>query len=832
MQPEVPRSPGDRPSSLRFLSPVAQSTPWASPAGYPTPVITRNPRAAVPTPSLEWDFNPATTQLGLKNIPEGETPGIILSSGGFLLEASEEGEEVITLEERVGVIEGVKPLKGVQEMVTPLSMDLKRMNEENVHLRGKILKPEALADVNSDDGSRVMAMAEKLEGWETGINFDEFEKWMSDEELKQRLEHILMVLEIYWDELEMISISNYAMVQAIGAGCLKYAPQIKSKMDAFVKKLNASGEMGKAVTKAEEFVMYEILRWKSAVAKYDESSPGNSEEEELATKASEKEKSMLDMMGDLRRSRRLAEERKAVQKAIRAESARKAREEAALKKEAEVGEENSPANEVEGEEKPETEEAPDAASYVSCTEQLKSQDNLQATCEVGEPVHGVTEDPELPALCPLGGEVVTAIVQDMEKEAINKSLALACTIYIMGSGVYEEAGVSKNLAMIPVAGSEEKTQGDGKYYEATYGESHEERVIDDHDPVTAEVSPHLLLPTEQRSHDSGVEVVRMFEDNQSQGLDEKACYEVKIKSYDDTGLTIASAATLALMACVTIKTNADPRVSAVVDMVTYVDKDGCSQGIPAEVVEDVYRNTEVLRELGDEMPIKSEAVINDPAKKESVDEPVTRLVCYTIQAEAADLEGLEIRVPVEEAVAGVKLFMVTDKVPPDKEGLDKSLEDTGGEDAKKPNSEANAVKKESSDNDAGKKSKRFPMVGNEEELGGKPQAPSQPAGVASRIILSGDGFPSGGEEVTNQEANVADKELVGNGGMMWLPKMDVVSVQIPQPQFERVTTCHGTRVKSGIWRILKISQRNQLKVQSHLEKKLVKRLFQRNIHNG
>ena len=85
--------------------------------------------------------------------------------------------------------------------------------------------------MHSDDGSRVRAMAKRLDGWWTG----EFEKWMSDEELKQRLEHMLMVLEIYWDELEMISISNYAMVQAIGAGCLKYAPQIKSRMDAFVK---------------------------------------------------------------------------------------------------------------------------------------------------------------------------------------------------------------------------------------------------------------------------------------------------------------------------------------------------------------------------------------------------------------------------------------------------------------------------------------------------------------------------------------------------------------------------------------------------------------------
>ena len=46
-------------------------------------------------------------------------------------------------------------------------------------------------------------------------------------------------------------------------------------------------------------------------------------------------------------------------------------------------------------------------------------------------------------------------------------------------------------------------------------------------------------------------------------------------------------------------------------------------------------------------------------------------------------------------------------------------------------------------------------------------------------------------QVINQEADVADKKLVGNGGMMWLPKMDVVSVQIPQPQFE--STRRGRR---------------------------------------
>jgi len=61
----------------------------------------------------------------------------------------------------------------------------------------------------------------------------------------------------------------------------------------------------------------------------------------------------------------------------------------------------------------EKEEVPDAASY---TGQLKSQGSLQATCDDGEPVHGVTDDPKLPVLCHHGGgEVVTAIVHDLEK---------------------------------------------------------------------------------------------------------------------------------------------------------------------------------------------------------------------------------------------------------------------------------------------------------------------------------------------------------------------------------------------------------------------------------
>ena len=62
------------------------------------------------------------------------------------------------------------------------------------------------------------------------------------------------------------------------------------------------------------------------------------------------------------------------------------------------------------------EEVPDAAGY---TGQLKSRDSLQATCDDGEPVHGVTEDPKLSVLCHHGGEeIVTATVHDLEQEAV------------------------------------------------------------------------------------------------------------------------------------------------------------------------------------------------------------------------------------------------------------------------------------------------------------------------------------------------------------------------------------------------------------------------------
>jgi len=76
----------------------------------------------------------------------------------------------------------------------------------------------------------------------------------------------------------------------------------------------------------------------------------------------------------------------------------------------------------------EKEEVPDAASY---TGQLKSQGSLQATCDDGEPVHGVTDDPKLPVLCHHGGgEVVTAIVHDLEKlfevEEMGVALSKAC----------------------------------------------------------------------------------------------------------------------------------------------------------------------------------------------------------------------------------------------------------------------------------------------------------------------------------------------------------------------------------------------------------------------
>ena len=152
-------------------------------------------------------------------------------------------------------------MKKGKEMATPLSMDLKRMIEENVHLRGKILELEALVDMNSDDGSRVIAMKEKLSaGYEAERLVGEFERWMIDDDLKQKLEHILTVLEIYGDEVEVISTSNNTFV-------------IDGKMDAFVRKLNASGEMGEAVNEEEKKFMHAILRWKGAIAKKEESSP-------------------------------------------------------------------------------------------------------------------------------------------------------------------------------------------------------------------------------------------------------------------------------------------------------------------------------------------------------------------------------------------------------------------------------------------------------------------------------------------------------------------------------------------------------------------------------
>ena len=45
-----------------------------------------------------------------------------------------------------------------------------------------------------------------------------------------------------------------------------------------------------------------------------------------------------------------------------------------------------------------------------CLLDHRGQDSLQATCEVGEPVHGVTDDPELPVPCHKGGkDVVTTV---------------------------------------------------------------------------------------------------------------------------------------------------------------------------------------------------------------------------------------------------------------------------------------------------------------------------------------------------------------------------------------------------------------------------------------
>ena len=167
LQPEVPRSPGNRPSSLRFISPVAQSTPLAlsAAAGCPTSVITRNPAFTCPTPSLEWDCNPTTTQLGqgFENIPEGETPGIILSSGGFLL-LEEAEEEEVTLEEGVGVIEGIKALERSKipivsteessleiespEKSNPVNMAQQEMLDIGSNIVGQIAMTKALMAIN------------------------------------------------------------------------------------------------------------------------------------------------------------------------------------------------------------------------------------------------------------------------------------------------------------------------------------------------------------------------------------------------------------------------------------------------------------------------------------------------------------------------------------------------------------------------------------------------------------------------------------------------------------------------------------------------------------
>ena len=52
--PQVPRSPGGQPSSLRLLTPEGNSTPLTSPTRCPVSVITPTP-GGLATPSLEWD---------------------------------------------------------------------------------------------------------------------------------------------------------------------------------------------------------------------------------------------------------------------------------------------------------------------------------------------------------------------------------------------------------------------------------------------------------------------------------------------------------------------------------------------------------------------------------------------------------------------------------------------------------------------------------------------------------------------------------------------------------------------------------------------------------
>ena len=132
LQPGIPRSPGNQPSSLRFLSPAAQSTPWASPASCPTPVITRNP-------SLEWDCEPSTTQLGNRESIQG-----ILSIGDRTIPIVSTEESSLSLDS----FQTPSREKPVERRVLLPNMDQQAMKTQKSLLAGKIAKLKALVAVS------------------------------------------------------------------------------------------------------------------------------------------------------------------------------------------------------------------------------------------------------------------------------------------------------------------------------------------------------------------------------------------------------------------------------------------------------------------------------------------------------------------------------------------------------------------------------------------------------------------------------------------------------------------------------------------------------------
>ena len=186
LQPGILSSPGNQPSSLRFLSPVS----------CPTPVKTRNPSATVHTPSLEWDCNSSTTQL-----EERES-----IHGIWLL--GNRTSPIVSTEESTLRIESFNTPgreKPVERRALLHTMDQQEMVNEMSTLKGRIAKL-ALMIVNrlgQLDDSQMEALSAKLnEGYANFLG--EFETWkrkyaevMDDdiyEEIKQDLECVLTAL--------------------------------------------------------------------------------------------------------------------------------------------------------------------------------------------------------------------------------------------------------------------------------------------------------------------------------------------------------------------------------------------------------------------------------------------------------------------------------------------------------------------------------------------------------------------------------------------------------------------------------------------------------------